>query len=1188
LFLKALTLRGFKTFADKTTVEFNPSGGIIAVVGPNGCGKSNIVDAIRWVLGEQSLREIRSSALEDIIFAGTMGRKPLSLAEASLSIDNSDKTLQSDYTEIDIKRRIYRSGESEFFINKTPCRLKDIRDLFMDTGLGKGAYSIINQGQVDAILSSKPEERRAPFEEAAQISKYRFRKEAAGRKLIATEQNLLRVNDIKQELSSQVKILEEQAAKARRFKELKAGLKDLEIGLCKKQLQSLNERKLSMTGRIEKLRADLNASQDRFGKVEEERHQTKEDLKRKEEEIEAAISGIEEKTRGLEEAKRNLEIERERERSLAEQLKAAEKEAVELKAQLADYETKLGERKKQRDKDRSQWESKENELAEIKERVAALESENDTLQKAQEDFRSSILEIERDLSEARNKVIELDGSARFANEELARDRRTIAKLEKEAGELKTKQTKQSEEAEEKERAIVELDRAIEEKSQRRKKLEASLQRSEETLLSKKEDLSSKTSKLSLLKEIFEEHEGFSEGARETIKLSKREPKKYKIIGVVADLIKSDEKYELALEAALGSSIQVIITGTDKTAKELIEHLRRENLGRASFLPLNLLRGGEGQSADLFKNHQGFIGIAKDLVNVEGEARKAVDFLLGRTALFDSLENALKAFKQEKITGGMRIATLTGELITQNGMISGGTPRRKTAAHLGREREIISLTSDLDEIKSRINDLQSEINATKNELGETEAAVNKLSGEKNNEQLSLAKIKQEEESIVALIKNAEEEQGLLSEGLEARKNEIEDISKSKASLSESIRNMEVEKSSIEGELGESSQKINLLSTSREETNRKLTESRIETSQLSHSLRSSEEEIEILEQNSSRINETFRVRAELDLDGKHAFSKEEIARLEANLPALSEERKELEQGLKDKKLEKAKLADTIEEIEKIMSGAGGEERVLRDKLAKEEVVGAKVEAEMNLISQAISEEYGITVDEILAFGFDVPNQSKAKDEIRSLKDSIKALGDVNLLAIEEFEKTKERLSFLTEQTADLTEARENLKMLITHLDQKARESFLETIRVVSENFSKIFANLFDGGEAKIMLIEGEDILDAGIEIVAKPHGKKWLSLELLSGGERALTAIAILFALLKTHPSPFCFLDEVDAALDDANIGRFVKMLKSFAEEIQMAVITHSKRTMAAADILYGVTMEEPGISKLVSMRLAEVS
>lgn len=1188
MYLKTLTLRGFKTFADKTTIEFSPDGGIIAIVGPNGCGKSNIMDSIRWVLGETALSEIRSSSLDDVIFAGTAARRPLSLSEATLVIDNSDKTLPTEYTEIAIKRRVYRSGESEFYINKNPCRLKDIRDLFMDTGLGKGSYFIINQGQVDAILSSKPEERRAPFEQVAQISKYRYRKEAANRKLIATEQNLLRLSDLKSELTAQSSVLEHQSAKAREYKQAKSHLKELEIALCKKQLQSLNERKNSQSERMEKLQNELKGIQENFENIERQRLAAKEHLKTKESDIESSIFEIEQKIANIETTKRELEIEKERERNLSQQLDSAEKELNDLRPQLEEYRAKLANKEEQRRTSSDSMKLKEDEVNDLK---ADLDRKSSAL----EDFKTGIAEAksrifdkEAEISDLRNRLVEMDGGDRFAREELARDERSSEKLKKEKTSHGSSLESILASKSEKELEISSIDSALDGRCSERKALEASLESASEKLSSVKEELSSKSSELSLLKTMFEEHQGFSEGVKQTIRLTKKNPGKYNIMGVVADLINVEQKNELAVEAALGPNIQLVIAQSDSAVKDIIKQLREQSLGKATFLPLNLLKNSGSLRPETYRSFVGFIDIASSLVECDKDSRAALDFLLGRTLVFDSLENALKFVHAGKLPNGARITTLQGDLVTFSGLISGGSPAKRTAAHLGRERELLNLAEAVEELKAAAENTSLEIEAKKKELRGAEESINELTLRKNAVHLDMAKIKHDEDSKREALREADEEGEILRDGISARQREIEDIARARAEISSNIKSSVDERAALESSLAEMNGRLKSLESGREEVSAKLTESRIELSRCAHDLRALEEEISVLGDNVRRIEDLFKSREEMDLEGRLKTSRGVIEGLSETLPSLSEERKELEEKLKASKAEKIRLAGEIDEIENRSRSAEGAERAVREKLSREEVVQAKVDAEMEMLSKTTAEEYGLSMEEILSSDYSVPNQSKARDEVKRLKEHIKGLGDVNLLAIEEFERTKERLTFLTTQLTDLTDARENLKTLIVQLDQKARESFLETIRVVSENFSKIFAGLFEGGEAKIILIEGEDILDAGIEIVAKPRGKKWLSLEALSGGERALTAIAILFALLNTRTSPFCFLDEVDAALDDANIGRFGKMLKDFSSQTQILVITHSKRTMAEADVLYGVTMEEPGVSKLVSMKLAEVS
>lgn len=578
----------------------------------------------------------------------------------------------------------------------------------------------------------------------------------------------------------------------------------------------------------------------------------------------------------------------------------------------------------------------------------------------------------------------------------------------------------------------------------------------------------------------------------------------------------------------------------------------------------------------------------DFAACPDEVKVARDFLLGKTVVFDTLENALSFFKSDRYVKGLRITTLSGELVTPRGIITGGSPSKRTAVHLGRERELLLAEEEAGKAKAGVTAASEALSTVKKALAEAESEISRAMKEKHERDLLLAKATHELDTLRDGFSSQKEELSLIRQSSSARSRELEDIGRSKESSRAKAEALKKEKASLESSLKSFMDEAASAAQARESVSHEATELRVDVLRLSHDLKALEEETAILQENIDRINGTLKAKAELDLEGKLSSSRQIISGLRDTLPQLASERESLESALKSKKEEKLRLSNEIEEFEGRIRGAEELERTLREKLSREEVAQGKIEAEMGVLSQTVTEEYALSIEEIIASPYDVPNQSKAKDEVRSLKEGIRTLGDVNLLAIEEFERSKERLSFIESQYADLTAARESLRSLVIQLDEKAREAFRQTISIVSENFSKIFADLFEGGEAKIMLIEGQDILDAGIEIVARPSGKKWLSLEALSGGERALTAIAILFSLLKTHPSPFCFLDEVDAALDDLNTVRFGKMLKSFSVDTQMVVITHSKRTMAVADILYGVTMEEPGISKLVSMKLAEVA
>ena len=994
MYLKNLSLRGFKTFADKTVIEFNPPGSITAIVGPNGCGKSNLVDAIRWVLGEQNPKELRSSALEEVIFAGSTARKSLSLAEVSIDLDNTDNKIKTEFAELSIKRRTFRSGESEFFINKANCRLKDIKDLFLDTGLGAGSYSIISQGRVDAVLSSKPEERREIFEEAAKINKYKFRKTAAERKLISTEQNMLRIADLKSEIANQLSVLEEQSKKAAQFKELKEKLKTLEVGLSKRQLANITEKKKVIEEKISALRSQMELGLNLTQQYENERASKREALRTLEGEIEGLRLSISQSKLTYEENKSSILLENEKKRNLEERINEAKAHFIELSSKLASLKNREKEIEKELSSSMEALKHAADDLSRSEESANRTRNEQEKLENDVLDLKSAILEKEGALSQDRNSLIELESNLRLAKEELRHDVELIDKLSKE-------------------------NKALSEKIEQLKSLSDSL------------DIKLKD------KEV-------ADASSETLRASFSG-----IHGLAAKIANESKLYEIGMELVYGHDIKI-------------------------------------------KN-----------------------------------------------------VTLNDELILSDGTISGGSLKDKVGQAIAKQREIETL-------------------------------------------IEQAKVKHESQSKDLELKNTSEEIELAQRSVSARKNELEDISAKKSSLSESIKSLESENRSLNEKLVSAGEKLNNIVREKEKLLSGYADSKgVHAGIASRTENLSSEKDKITAEILS-INEYIGSGNKEEMEQRLVQTIERIKELEESLPKITEEEKELAKKHELRLKDRSKLDLDIEAVEKKLSGGTSDDRMMRDALSKEEVAMAKFDGELTAISEKMLNEYAMTVEDVLSSNFILPPATKAKEEAESFRKSIAELGLVNLLATEEFEKARERFNFIENQYNDLTTARENLSALIKELDEKAREDFIETMKIINKNFSDIFATLFEGGEAKLVTPEGEDLLEGGVEIIARPGGKKWLNLSAMSGGERALTAIALLFALLKTHPSPFCLMDEADSALDEANVHRFTKLLKEFSKQTQVVLITHNKQTMEIADTMYGITMEEPGVSKVVSVKLAKAA
>jgi chromosome segregation protein len=997
LYLKSLSLRGFKTFADKTVIEFNPPGSVTAIVGPNGCGKSNLVDAIRWVLGEQNPKELRSPALEQVIFAGSSARKPLSLAEVSIELDNTDNKIKTEFAELSVRRRTFRSGESEFSINKANCRLKDIRDLFLDTGLGAGSYSIISQGQVDAILSSKPEDRRAIFEEAAKINKYKFRKTAAERKLISTEQNMLRIADLKSEISNQLNILEAQAKKAAQFLELKDKLKTLEVALAKKQIKGLNDKKVSIEEKMSALKSQMELGFNIIQQYENERTAKKDSFRSLEGEIEGLRLLVSQSKLSYEENKSLILLDNEKKRNLEERIAEAKTQAENFKSKLSSLFERKAELDEQLKKDSYVRSQVSDDLSSVEGAFERIKNEQESLDAEIASLKSDIIEKEELLSREKNKLIELESNLRLAQEEHKHDEALIKKLDEER----------------------------------------------RALASKVDELRTKATSL--------------------VALLKEKDSKLKIPERSESLKASFSVMDAALEKIFGK----------KPSHEI-----------------------------------------------------NIDISLGA-------EIKIKNVK------------LNDQIILSGGELTGGSAKDKIRELISKEREIETLIE--------------------------QAKVDQESGAKDLE-----------------LKQVIEEIGLIERSLEARTRELADISIKKDLITASLITFENERQKLNNKLSALSEKLIATVKEKEMHLSLLAEKKAAAASVNSKYENLVSEVEKVDSDIRSINDYMGSRNIEEMQSRLADTHNHIKELEESLPRFREEEQSHIKKMASYTSTKAALEKDIEALDKKLSGGASDERIVRDALAKEEVAMAKLEGELAAISERMMAEYTMTIADIMASVSEISPNTKAKEEADGLRKAVADLGPVNLLATEEFEKARERFSFIDTQFNDLVIARENLTNLIKELDEKARADFIETLKIINKNFSEIFATLFEGGEAKLEINEGEDILEGGIEIIARPGGKRWLNLGAMSGGERALTAIALLFALLRTHPSPFCLLDEADAALDEANVHRYAKLLKEFSKSMQVVLITHNKQTMEIADTMYGVTMEEPGISRIISVKLAKAA
>lgn len=1179
--LKSIEVHGFKSFANKMILEFHD--GITGIVGPNGSGKSNVADAVRWVLGEQSAKQLRGSKMEDVIFSGTQTRKPLGYAYVAITLDNSDHKLAIDYDEVTVARRVYRSGESEYLINGSSCRLKDVQELFLDTGIGKEGYSIIGQGQIDKILSGKPEDRRELFDEAAGIVKFKRRKYAAEKNLEEERLNLARVTDIMKEIEKQLAPLEKQSAVAKVYLKLKEELKSLEVAQFLKEYDKLRSSKEQLDEKLGIATAD-------FEKAKEEYENTKEEYLRLEQQIE--------------EYDRNIEADRTAYNELMLSKEKAEGEIKVLKEQISSlkqndkyYQSRIDAseqdilQKKKEEKDYiSEKEGIDQKVADLDDRLTAACAEL-------EEIKENIRKYTREIEECNNGIFEYLNlnsgiKSNMQRYETMLEQNTLRKAELNQRILKNKSEESSytEAIEKCKEELNQISEKINHLTGESGFIEQAITESQaniDQITLEHTDVQgrylSEKSRLESLINLTERYEGYGGSIRKVMERKSQTPG---IVGVVADIIKTGKKYETAIETALGGSIQNIVTEDEATAKELITYLKQNKLGRATFLPLTNMSAGSGIQNDKVLKEPGVLGLASELVEAETKFRALIDYLLGRIIVVDHMDHA--AALARKYHYSLRIVTLDGELLTPGGAISGGAYKNSSNL-LGRRREIEELEGQVAGLEKKTKELALRKEEEKNHRTELRGKLEELKKLLQEEYLrqNTAKMNLDRE----LTKRAEA-QAIYKEYT----NELVEI---ETQARELRGNLERLQQNLKDNLDKNKEKEESI----ERITRMLEEEREKELLANEKVNNLKLELSSLEQNSQFLLENMRrIKKEIErLYEEEAALKADIDKanriVEAKKLAISEAQNRIEEDQKalselDEKI-KAQLKEREEisavhknffqkrdELSRLMNDLDKE--VFRLNSQKEKLI-----EQTDQLANYMWEEYELTYSKALEYPMQAElSLTQAKKSIQEIKGKIKELGDVNVNAIEDYKNMSERYEFLSAQSEDLIRSEEALMQIIEELDSEMRKQFQEKFAAINEQFDIVFKELFGGGKADLELTEDEDILEAGIRINAQPPGKKLQNMMQLSGGEKALTAISLLFAIQNLKPSPFCLLDEIEAALDDSNVKRFAKYLNKLSRETQFIIITHRRGTMAAADILYGITMQEKGVSTLVSVSLIE--
>ncbi|QGQ46887.1 chromosome segregation protein SMC [Metabacillus sediminilitoris] len=1182
MFLKRLDIVGFKSFAERVTVDFVK--GVTAVVGPNGSGKSNITDGIRWVLGEQSAKSLRGAKMEDIIFAGSDSRKALNIAEVTLTLDNEDHFLPIDYHEVSVTRRVYRSGDSEFFINNQSCRLKDIVDLFMDSGLGKEAFSIISQGKVEEILSSKSEERRTIFEEAAGVLKYKSRKKKAEYKLAETQENLNRVQDILHELENQVEPLRIQASIAKDYLEQKEALEKIEVALTVYEIEELH-------GKYESLAKTVEEGKDRELQLSATMQKKEAEVASMRDHLTALDESIDDLQQVLLLASEELEKLEGRREVLKERKKNAHQNKSQLEKTIEELTSHISLLKLEKNEQELSLETYKKELKTIKDQLSnkqqLMNSYNQNIEEVIEDLKSDYFECLNKQASARNEIQYLDDQ--FNQHEhkslklLDSNKRYITERQ-EILEMKAKiEAKYSLV----ESQLSEQIKNFRDAQTKLENLKNTYQKKETTLYQAYQILQQTRSRKEVLESMQEDYAGFFQGVKEILKAKDQLGG---IHGAVAELISTEKNYETAIEIALSSTMQHVVVEDESSARKAIKYLKQHSFGRATFLPLSVIKERSINSHDLrtIQTHQAFVGIATDLVKYQPQFKSIIGNLLGTVIITSDLKGANEIAKLMNYR--YRLVTLQGDVVNPGGSMTGGAMKQKNNSLLSRQRELETINGKLAEMEEKTAQFEKDVKATKETIQNQEMLLEELRSSGEKLRLEEQMIRSEIREIELNEKNVNDHLTLYDAERESFQSEKDKIAARKHELNQNLQTLSKKLDELDKEIEELSEKKISQQTSKDELQNELTELKVILASKNQIYENQKEKVERinrdLEQSQQKFEEANEDYSLLSSEMTSNSSGEEKLE-EAAKNKLNDKTKTIEL-ISNRRNERLKLQEKLEFEERELKELKRQDKQLQDILKDEEVKLNRLDVELDNRLNHLREEYFLTFEgakEKYKLEIDL---DEARKRVKLTKLAIDELGTVNLGAIDEYERVSERYTFLSEQRTDLTEAKDTLYQVMDEMDEEMKVRFEQTFNAIRSHFETVFQAMFGGGRAELKLTNPNDLLNTGVDIVAQPPGKKLQNLGLLSGGERALTAIALLFSILKVRPVPFCVLDEVEAALDEANVYRFAQYLKKFSHETQFIVITHRKGTMEEADVLYGVTMQESGVSKLVSVRLEETN
>ncbi|MDE0315965.1 MAG: chromosome segregation protein SMC [Candidatus Poribacteria bacterium] len=1199
MLLNSIKVSGFKSFAEEVELILEP--GITTIVGPNGCGKSNVSDAIRWVLGEQSARALRCTNMRDLLFNGGANFSPSQRASVALTFTNISENLSIESPEVEVRRQLTRDGESSYLINQTPCRLRDISELFMDTGVGVDAYSVMEQSKIDLILNVRPEERRFLFDEVAGITKYKVRKKSAIQKLKDTEQNLVRINDIIQELQRETESLKAQAEQAGHYQSLKDQLQQLELGLAYRDYEKLATDYRETQSNLE---AILNEVSD-ANQILQEADERIENATLRRTELDAAITTAQEEIREiegqLEKVERQIVIHKENQLNIQQQKQRAEQTLESLNSQQVNLQTRNRERTQEKKRLEASYKIEESRLTAKQQHLQELSSRIDKTKESIQEAQTDLQEISTELSQRENRRIAIE-------HELTSKQSSLNNLQESSNALKTELKAATDDRDEIQRGATQLDAELLQIGTKKKQVETTLNENQDALRKieseirgLEENLGGSLSRYKSLEQLQSAYEGYYAGVRAIMRAKDHFPDQFAgICDVVAELIDTDTEYEVAIEVALGSAIQNVVTETAEDADTAISFLKKHRAGRVTFLPIDILRR-RTFSDDALLDEPGVIGIADELVGYDDKYEKIIQHLLGNTLVLENLDAAVALTR--KFRHNARLVTLEGELINTSGAITGGHTDQRKSGLLSRANELDVLKTKIGELQQIVNQKDEKRKAYAATIAEADQTRQRLTGHLQDKQIEKASITKDIEQADQNIDRLNTELAEVETQNRQLKETVDLSREDQQTLDAEIAELTKKRTQTEGRIQRVSEQVGSDARKREEVVSDCQEREIFLAGQRQKLESMTEELDNFDEQQLQIEKNIEEQQAIidsDEQTKHDIAGQ-IEEAQRQFLRIGGDRAEAEAAHDELTEEREALLEEIETIQKEMRNTRKQFESQNRKQRQLEVKTTQLEMQLKSISTRILDKYQVSIDEIPkptvqdevsehAEQSTVPailelDEIDLMDNIEKLKAEISAMGAVNLKAIEAHEEHKKRLDFQIDQRDDIQQSIQSMHQAIQKINETSRDVFMKTFDQVKINFQEVFTQLFGGGETELRLTDEANILESGIDIIACPPGKRPQSITQLSGGERSLVAIGLLFAVFKIKPSPFCVLDEVDAALDEANVLRFTNLIRDYSDNTQFVIITHNNRTMEISDVMYGVTMEQAGMSKIVTYKFA---